>query len=268
LQWAKDDVLWDGVNGRGIKNLFETKNIDGALIEGNIFENNWADGQVGMAVIVKSGTGNGGTAAGCGSENVTIRHNIVRNSVRCWNFAALSDETDAIPAKKCTVYNNLAYNIGNFAGQNAATVAWLITQSFDDLYIDHNTTILNNDASTMQLAYTSSSPALRFVFKNNITEFAYVWSEGILGTAGIQSWAAPGYVWEENVIVMDPANWAIHPQGTNQFDDVRGDIGFTDLSGGDLSLAVSSPYKGDAEGGTDPGADISKVNLATAGVLS
>jgi len=271
LQWARDAVEWDGLSGRVVKNVFETKNVVRCLFEGNICENNWADAQSGHAIVIKSGVGlfvDVG-AAGNGSEDVTIRHNIVRNSTRCWDFLALSDEVDAIPAKRLVCYNNLAYNLGAFAGQSDG-LEWLFAQAYDDLYVDHNTTILNTaPIYTMQLAYPNlSTPSKRFVYKNNLTEMAYVFGDGgFVGTAAINRWAAAGWLWNWNVLVIpDNSLWAQHPQLQNQYLTNRTGIGFVDIPGDDYHLAGGSPYKGDAEGGSDPGADIDTVLLATNGV--
>ena len=43
-------------------------------------------------------------------------------------------------------------------------------------------------------------------------------------------------------------------------------IGFVSLSGKDYRLASSSPYKGKASNGGDPGADVAAVTSRTAGV--
>lgn len=267
LQWAKDDGLWDGVSGRGIKNPVETKNVDGSLIEGNRIHSCWADGQVGYAIVIKSGTGDGISAAGCGSENVVVRHNQIFDSVRGPAINGLSDETDAIPTKKVAFYNNAIYAIGSYAGQTAAPIPLILTQSVDDLYFKHNTLVTNIAPGTLQLALPTVAKAQRFVFSDNIVEYAYLWSEGILGDNGLKNWAAVGYVWERNVsIIANPGDWGIHTQGTNQFDDSRNDIGFTNLAAGDLTLTGASPYKGDGEGGSDPGVDMTKVTLATSGV--
>lgn len=270
MQWAKNAPEWDGVNGRGIKNLLETKNCVRLLIEGCIFEKNWADGQSGMALIIKSGTGTGGTALGCGSEHVTIRHNIIRNSVRCWNFASLSDETDAIPAHAVTMFNNLAYDIGTFAGQTEGR-AWLLTQGFHDLFIKHNT-LVHNEFTAGIFNLDLPNEAQRFVFTDNLTttgnpDLGVFMTGGAIGTAAIQAWTADPYVWERNVLIgLLPARVAQHPAGTNQFATDVAAVGFVDASSDNYKLAVGSSFKGDAEGGTDPGADIDKVNLATSGV--
>jgi uncharacterized protein YjdB len=268
LSWAVNDGSWDGQASRGIKNQLETKNLVRGFIEGNVIEKNWADGQTGNIVVFKSAVGSSdGVGLGSGSQDITFRHNKIRNSTRYISLHGHSDEQDSFPAKKCLVFNNLAYDIGSYAGQSVAPILWLLTQNFDDLYIAHNTTVANITASSMQFAYPNlSSKSARFVYRDNINEADYYWGDTGVGTAAIAAWAATGYVWERNVTVMDPANWGGSPGGTNQYDNVRTDIGYEDIAGDDYRLDAASPYKGDGLDGADPGADIDKIDLATSGV--
>src|SRR5262245_49835059 len=50
LSWRIGDPSYAGTPW-GIKNLFELKNAQRVLIDGNIFENNWAHGQTGFAIL-------------------------------------------------------------------------------------------------------------------------------------------------------------------------------------------------------------------------
>src|SRR3712207_5520063 len=47
-------LAWRGA-GYNVKNLFELKTGKRVLVEGNIFENNWVDGQDGTAIVLKLG---------------------------------------------------------------------------------------------------------------------------------------------------------------------------------------------------------------------
>ena len=62
-----------------VKNLIELKFAIRVLIEGNVIENVWANGQVGNALVLKSAgtTGMNGIAE---TRDVTIRSNIIRNA--------------------------------------------------------------------------------------------------------------------------------------------------------------------------------------------
>ena len=62
-----------------VKNLFELKNARRVLVEGNLFERNWPHAQTGTAILFTPRNQNG-TAPWSVVEDVTFRHNIVRQS--------------------------------------------------------------------------------------------------------------------------------------------------------------------------------------------
>jgi len=78
---------WFGVSGMVVKNLFETKDVKRTLVEGNIFENNWPQGQNGFFAVLKSVEPNAQPCATCGSVDITFRLNKVINTVKGFNLA-------------------------------------------------------------------------------------------------------------------------------------------------------------------------------------
>src|SRR5262249_33277692 len=64
-----------------VKNAFELKNARRVLVDGNVFENVWASGQDGTAILLKSVNQDGG-CPWCVTEYVTFRNNIVRNGAQ------------------------------------------------------------------------------------------------------------------------------------------------------------------------------------------
>jgi hypothetical protein len=78
LSWWPLDPSYAGIEWR-VKNLFELKNAQSVVIEGNIFENNWG----GSAIVF---TPRNQLGAGCGNapqtvvQDVRFRNNIVRHS--------------------------------------------------------------------------------------------------------------------------------------------------------------------------------------------
>src|SRR6187401_1709278 len=69
-------LAWKGVWTK--KNLFETKNAARVLVEGNVLEGSWTDGQTGWGVVLKSAN-QSGTCNWCRSTDITIRRNLIRN---------------------------------------------------------------------------------------------------------------------------------------------------------------------------------------------
>ena len=75
-----------------VKNLYETKNSIRELIEGNIFENNWAQSQKGTAILLYP-KNQYGQCPSCVVRDLTFRYNIVRHTVNGIGIAATDATT-------------------------------------------------------------------------------------------------------------------------------------------------------------------------------
>src|SRR5205807_3716575 len=64
-----------------VKNAFELKNARRVLVDGNVFEEVWASGQDGTAIVLKSANQDG-ACPWCVSEYVIFRNNIVRRAAQ------------------------------------------------------------------------------------------------------------------------------------------------------------------------------------------
>jgi hypothetical protein len=60
------------------KNLFETKSSRRVLMEGNVFDGSWGDGQVGHAFVMKT-SNQSGKCTWCQSTDYTVRYNLFKN---------------------------------------------------------------------------------------------------------------------------------------------------------------------------------------------
>ena len=67
-----------------VKNLFELKSARRVLVEGNIFENNWAHAQNGFGLLLQGVPSDSGTWAVV--EDVTFRNNIIRRTAGAINL--------------------------------------------------------------------------------------------------------------------------------------------------------------------------------------
>ena len=68
------------------KNLIESKNSRRVLVEANVIDGSWADGQVGYAIMLKSANQSGG-CTWCATTDWEFRNNIVRNAGAGFNLA-------------------------------------------------------------------------------------------------------------------------------------------------------------------------------------
>src|SRR5688500_9967426 len=123
-----------------VQNLVETKNVRRLLVEGNVIENNWSDGQNGFAFVLKS-ENQDGTAPWSTSSDVTVRFNHIRNTGSVFNLAAFSSNpTNVVRAARFLITHNLAegVNVSPYVGDGAA---FQLLNGMADVVITHNTII-------------------------------------------------------------------------------------------------------------------------------
>jgi hypothetical protein len=256
-------LSWKGV--WAIKNLFELKNASRVLVEGNVMESNWIAAQDGSAVVLKS-TNQENTAPWSGTSHVTFRLNIVRNTGAGVSIAAHPEIYPVDPLHSVVITDNLIYNI-SVGEYNGPSRVFSVQNSVTDVSITHNT-IYNETAPFGTLVFgPTDARTVRFSFSDNISASATNW--GVYGDAvgagapAMAMYAADGKL-EGNVFAG--ANGAGYP-ASNSFVASLSGIGFANPAAGDFTLLITSPFKGKASDGKDPGANVPEVLKATAGVV-
>jgi hypothetical protein len=136
-----------------------------------------------------------------------------------------------------------------------------------DVSVSHNT-ILNPGTTVTATGVTNG----QVVFKDNIVGNGEYGINCMVNSASLQS-CFPTFQMTGNVIVGTPTPY--RPYCTNQGSVVypagnacvssAGQIGFVDLVNNDLRLAPTSPFKGKASDGTDPGVDMDALLAAQGG---
>ncbi len=107
--------------GVGVKNRLELKEAARVLVDGNIFENNCADGQAGSIVLLNVRSCSSGIACDNYTSavlDITVSNNLIRHSLSGMNFDGDSGGASAgvsvgIGGKRWSVVNNLIYDIGD-----------------------------------------------------------------------------------------------------------------------------------------------------------
>jgi hypothetical protein len=258
-----------------IKNLLELKHAKRVLVEANVFENNWANGQDGVAIVLKS-TNQGGTNPWAQTADVTFRYNVIRNSPQGINIAAMPDvytaSMVAVPATRFRFEHNLLENIGTFNGSTNGNML-ILTNYLSDVTFSHNT--MNFNYSEGLLATMESLPILgsarNIVLNDNVVtkgRYYQLMHSGIrVGTTSMNAFAGSSWAFNRNVVIgVDPDYVSWHPQ-SSFYPTTMADAGFTVGSNGDYRLSPSSPYKGRATDGTDPGVNFDELNRRIAGVV-
>jgi hypothetical protein len=254
---------WKGV--WTVKNLLELKHAQRLLIEGNVFENHWADAQDGFAFVWKS-ENQSGSAPWSVTRDVTFRYNRLRYAGGGINLAARPGPYESVPATRVKIAHNVFdnINVGVFSGHGRL---FQLLSGPANVTIEHNTTI-NSDGSSAVMVFDAAPPQMaNFVFRNNITTkgtYGVFGSNVGEGKAALDYYAAPGYLFARNVIVA--AASGTYPTD-NFFPGSLSQVGFVNLAGGNYRLASTSAYKVKATDGTDPGANIDAVDAATQGVV-
>jgi hypothetical protein len=255
--WKKDHPTYAG-RPWTIKNLFELKNAQRALIDQNVFENNWADAQNGFAILFTP-RGEDGAAPWATVQDVIFTNNILRHSGGGFNIAGLDDGGPSQLSRRILIKNNLIEDIdgnkwgsavyGPASGRFAQIVGGPANITFD-----HNT-IFHSGA----LIVADGPPSSGFVFRNNIARnnlYGIVGSDRSPGLDALGHYF-PGYEFKKNVIVEVPPE--IKYPVDNFLSALLSLVGFVDLAGGDYRLAPNSPYKKAGADGKDIGCDFSAL---------
>jgi hypothetical protein len=243
-----------------VKNSFELKTGRRVLIDGNVFENNWAGAQIGFAIVMFS-VDQDRTAPWSGVMDVTFSNNIVRNSPGAINIGARMANEEK--ARRFTFTNNLLERIGDTRLNISLGRMFQLLDDVDDVTIAHNTFVFAGDpvAKHSAVMLDGNKPS-RLSILNNVTE-GFVMTPGDFGTSGlskgVKSWQMAG-----NVVV---GAWAEkHPAGNFYPSSVSG-VGFASWAGGDFRLGAGSEFRGRGTDGRDPGADFATLLARTAGAV-
>ena len=255
-------VSWHGSRWL-IKNLLEFKSAQRVLLEGNVFENNWASAQEGAGIVLWSAN-QSGTATWTVTQDITFRRNLMRNVGAGFQISATASNP-SLPARRIAITDNLVYGInqpgfeGNARGFQIANG----TGQLSDLTIAHNTMI----GSSLSAFTLIGTPTVRLVVTDNVLDggtYGIIGDGQGIGTSALNMFVTDGS-FLRNVLVIAAQYAAQFPIG-NSYPASVSAIGFVNPSGGDYSLSLPSPYKG-LSGSADPGANIAAVEAATSGAI-
>lgn len=251
-------LAWKGV--WLVKNLFELKCAQRVLLEGNVFENSWRDGQTGFAAVLKSDGPS--SQSWMITQDVTMRYNVLRNVAGGVNIAA-NPNNSVQPARRIRLEHNLLTGVGTSNGTTTDR-AFQVVDDLRDVALVHNTVIPNT--STGLVIIFDGSQGSNLTVKDNVWikgQYGMVASGEPEGTAGLDHyWSS--WTWANNVQVGFTASR--YPSSNFAPSTVAG-VGFVDYAGGDYRLAATSAYAGRASDGTNPGADVAAVLTRTAGAV-
>jgi hypothetical protein len=205
--WSDGAVLVSGYPG-SVKNIFEFKNVIGATVEYNVFENVWVDAQAGSAILFTVRNQEGG-CNWCTIKDVTFRYNVIRNVQNfAFNVLAIDNHFPTVPAANIVISNNLILDTSSGA---------MVGEAINGFDFGHNT-ITGIKYSLLSL--TRSSVSTGFMQGLNIHD--NVTPGGIYGVFGdntgsgtiaLDTFAKGGYRMTANVIEGNTERTITYPAG-------------------------------------------------------
>lgn len=274
-----------------VKNLFELKNAQQLLLEGNVLEYNWPGfSQYGGSLLISGLNPAAITGATVYSTisvaNITIRWNVVAHTTAGMGIVNMAGQGEGtappqpnLPVSNISVHNNIfgdmsaKYDNGttpksDFLMFNISSCP--ICQPLLGIAIRHND-FLSDSPKT---AFILGSPSLQqedLTFTDNIVSFpsglailanaTQCANTGITNLSRINACLKPAYQFGSNAMIGASNTW---PDG-NFFPDTISAIGFVDPNS-DYRLLPTSRFKNAGSDGKDLGADISILNDAIANV--
>lgn len=288
LLWMKGQDGFIGGSGGDpfiVKNLFELKNAQRVLLEGNEMEYSWGGfSQVGFGILLTPKNPGANTPCTiCEVTDVTIRYDLVRHVAAGMQIANGLSDYGGIPldGERDSIHDVIFDDIDgvkyNGPGEFVQVSMGLGTPVLQNITIDHVTAF---PPSTLFVIGDETGdpvtpdPQMRnFAFTNSIVNAGFypVWSTGSDGKANCAVHDSPlttlnacfnGYQFAGNAIVASPNFGASTWPPENLFPATAAALDFINDNGGnggDYRLAPNSPYKGTALDGKDPGADVDAV---------
>jgi hypothetical protein len=251
-----------------VKNIFELKNAQDVLVEGNVFENLWVADQPGYPIVFTP-RNQSGTAPWSVVQRVTFQYNIVRHTAGGVNILGTDNLQPSLRTNHLTIRHNV-FDDMTASAWGSGSKPFQMGDGPDSVTIDHNTVVTTN--STIVSLYggttTSPTPITKSAYTNNLSLHN---SYGIFGTglsaglASINAYLADGVV-TRNVLAGGSASR--YPAGNFFPTTATWPSLFVGYAAGDYHLAASSGLVHAGTDGEDLGADIDTVNAQTASALS
>jgi hypothetical protein len=253
-------VSWRN-GGWGVKNLFELKNARNVQVDGNLFENNWADAQSGFAIVFTVRAN--GNAPWSVIEHVRFENNIVRHSGSAINILGYDNVNPSRQLRDLVIRNNLFTDI-DAPAWGGSGIFVQIGDEPADVHVEHNTVMQSGNIIS---AYGGTATAPRvipgFRFTSNIVKhntYGIYGDNFGMGNTAIARYF-PGSVIAGNVIAGGNAN--AYPAG-NVFPTVASLMAqFENAAASDYRLIASSSLRLLPQG--VPGVEFGELQQAMGG---
>jgi hypothetical protein len=264
-----DSGSWVQPSVWSVKNLFELKEAQRVLVDGNLFENVWNESQSGYAILFTP-RNQDNTSPWVVVRDVTFSNNIVRHAGAGVQVLGYDDiaSTSSQRTQGIRILNNVFADIGSAAFPGAGH--WLlVNHGPSDVRVEHNTVVQGGD-----MIYAcgggpgTEETAANFVFANNLVRYG---PYGIMGDnhgPGNSTIAAylPASTITANGIACgtgaSSCSGPAYPAGNVFLAESDWQAQFANYAAGDFHLAAGSRFAGAGTDGTSIGANVDAIDAA------
>jgi hypothetical protein len=294
LTWLKGQPGYvGGANGNPfiVKNLFELKNAQRVLFEGNILDDSWGGfSQNGFGIVItpknqSANSGPGNVCPICQVTDVTIRYSTLSHLGAGLQIAnALSDNDGApLAGERYSIHDITIDDIDETLYIGSGHIAEIMTEVpsplLQNVAINH-VTAFSPSGGMFTVEGTNNPKMSTVTFTNSIFSAGVypVWSTGG-GTANCAYYDKPittftacfgPNAFANNAVIATPSGYPVSEWPTGNFfpasPSVVQFVNYNNADGGNYQLLSTSPYHNAGTDGKDLGADISTILSETAGV--
>jgi hypothetical protein len=265
-----------------VKNLFELKNAQRLLLEGNILENCWPGfTQFGAAIVVNGMNPANRTLSYISVMDFTVRYNHTSHTASVFSLA--NPGPNNLPIGRISIHDNIFDDVSpkyQYGGTSAvfAGVYTYCSESMcgnGNVSVNHNTELITQPIKWFAAVGAVNGAIPNWTYTNNIVSInagLAVFNTGSTGctdnkTSNAAKLAAcfSPYAMTHNALIGGSGTW---PAGNYlpatpaavQF------VNYNNVNGGNYTLLSTSPYHNKGTDGKDLGADVIAVNSHTSGV--
>jgi hypothetical protein len=184
---------WKGVWTK--KNLLELKNATRVLIEGNVLDGSWADGQSGEAFVFKS-TNQSGACRWCRTTDVTVRRNLAINIGSGMSLIARDAQNVVDTTLRRVVFSENVFD-GIHAAPFTGNARGMSIYGVRDVSIEK--TVVTGSLSSI-VFFEQLSANCRFTDNQMVRGTYAVLGTGVSGLTNTLAAFCPGAVWAGNVL--------------------------------------------------------------------
>ena len=247
-----------------VKNLFELKNAQRVLIEGNVFENNWVMGQDGTAILftVRNQSGSNPWAV---VQDVAFKYNVIRGAgVNGFNILGKDYNFPSQVTQRLLIAENVIGTVDEPLGDDNAGWGVEVSGGPRGIVIEHNTIFVRRGP-----VVADGAPSVDFVFRRNVASYGLYGIFGDNKGGGVPAIAHyfPNGDISRNVLVGNLRNDPTPYPPTTMILQSWSEVGFVNLASGDYRLSPTSRARKLESGGRAPGADHDSIKKAIAGVV-